>query len=35
MEYTTMPQVMEKLSSRFENLNGHKTETLAGYKQQG
>jgi fructose 1,6-bisphosphate aldolase/phosphatase len=35
MEYTTMPQVMEKLSRRFENLNGHKDETLAGYQQQG
>jgi fructose 1,6-bisphosphate aldolase/phosphatase len=34
MEYTTMPQVMTKLDGRFESLNGHKTETLASYKQQ-
>jgi fructose 1,6-bisphosphate aldolase/phosphatase len=33
MEYTTMPQVMEKLNGRFQNLDGEKARTPSGHEQ--
>jgi fructose 1,6-bisphosphatase len=32
MEYTTMPQVMEKLNGRFQDLDGHKAEAPTSYE---